>query len=75
MFVCATLAIKCTYEINNVMFETIVSKVFVWIGSDANEDEKREAVTSGEKFPIFNCNILQQFSLANNFSLSLSFLI
>ncbi len=57
------------------MLETIVSKVFIWIGNEANEDEKREAVTSGEKFPIFNCNILQQFSLANNLSLSLSFLI
>ncbi len=55
------------------MLETIVSKVFVWIGNEANEDEKREAVTSGEKFPIFSCNILQQFPLANNLSLSLSF--
>lgn len=57
------------------MLETIVSKVFVWIGNEANEDEKSEALTSGEKYPIFICNILLQFSIANNLSLSLSLLI
>lgn len=50
------------------MLEIIVSKVFVWIGNEANEEEKGEAVTSGEKFPIFNCSILLMSSLANHFS-------
>lgn len=55
------------------MLQIIVSKVFVWIGNEANEDEKSEAVISGEKFSIFNCSFFCQFSLAYN--LSISFLI
>lgn len=34
----------------NVVMLLFTSKVFVWIGKEANEEEKTEAVTSGKFF-------------------------
>lgn len=43
---------KLCKVITSVMMLLFPSKVFVWIGKEANEEEKSEAVTSGRGFII-----------------------
>lgn len=47
------------------MLEIIVCQVFVWIGNEANEDEKSETLTSGEEKKKNSATLLL-FLLANN---------
>lgn len=62
LYICDTCN-KIHSKENNLMpsmLEIIVFQVFVWIGNEANEEEKSETLTSGEKIPMF-CNIVAAF--------------